>query len=134
MDSYAVVDGTGLITNIIEWDGESEWTPPEGNTSVLCGNDTECIIGGFYQNGAFTPPPKPEIPKEESIAEADQTKTSLLAEATLMIDPLQDAVDLDMATDDEIAELNAWKKYRVLVSRVDTSLAPDVTWPEKPQK
>ncbi|WP_233459399.1 MULTISPECIES: tail fiber assembly protein [unclassified Citrobacter] len=39
-----------------------------------------------------------------------------------------------MANDDEIAELKAWKKYRLLIIRVVTSLAPDVTWPEKPQK
>lgn len=32
-----------------------------------------------------------------------------------------------MANDDEIAELKAWKKYRLLIIRVVTSLAPDVT-------
>ncbi|WP_208907139.1 tail fiber assembly protein, partial [Enterobacter cloacae] len=26
-----------------------------------------------------------------------------------------------------------WKKYRVLLNRVDTSKAPDIEWPEKPQ-
>ncbi|ECA4282321.1 tail fiber assembly protein, partial [Salmonella enterica subsp. enterica serovar Stanley] len=45
------------------------------------------------------------------------------------IAPLQDAVDLDIATDDEKAQLDEWKKYRILVNRVDTS-NPD--WPEKP--
>ncbi|EEO0299967.1 tail fiber assembly protein, partial [Salmonella enterica] len=43
--------------------------------------------------------------------------------------PLQDAVDLEEATDEEKARLNAWKKYRVLVNRVDTS-KPE--WPEAP--
>ncbi|ECW0880022.1 tail fiber assembly protein, partial [Salmonella enterica subsp. enterica] len=45
------------------------------------------------------------------------------------IAPLQDAVDLGIATDDEKAQLDEWKKYRVLVNRVDTS-AP--SWPDKP--
>ncbi|MEY5509334.1 tail fiber assembly protein, partial [Salmonella enterica subsp. enterica serovar Corvallis] len=45
------------------------------------------------------------------------------------IAPLQDAVDLGIATDDEKAQLGEWKKYRVLVNRVDTS-NPD--WPEQP--
>ncbi|EEU6178823.1 tail fiber assembly protein, partial [Salmonella enterica] len=45
------------------------------------------------------------------------------------IAPLQDAVDLDIATDDEKAQLDEWKKYRVLVNRVDTS-NPD--WPAQP--
>ncbi|MTC25174.1 tail fiber assembly protein, partial [Providencia alcalifaciens] len=26
-----------------------------------------------------------------------------------------------------------WKKYRVLLNRVDTSTAPDVSFPEKPE-
>ncbi|EAN4013524.1 phage tail protein, partial [Salmonella enterica] len=45
------------------------------------------------------------------------------------IAPLQDAVDLDEATDKEKASLLAWRKYRVQVNRVDT-LKP--VWPEKP--
>ncbi|ECI4976754.1 tail fiber assembly protein, partial [Salmonella enterica subsp. enterica] len=53
----------------------------------------------------------------------------LLQIASEKIAPLQDAVDLDIATDDEKAQLDEWKKYRVLVNRVDTS-NPD--WPEKP--
>ncbi|MDN0004869.1 tail fiber assembly protein [Providencia stuartii] len=32
----------------------------------------------------------------------------------------------------EAAALQAWKKYRVLLNRIDTSLAPNIEWPEKP--
>jgi len=74
------------------------------------------------------PPPT----KEEAIALAIGTKASLLSEATVAISPLQDSIDLDMATVEEEKKLAAWKKYRVLVNRVDTSLAPDIEWPEKP--
>lgn len=74
----------------------------------------------------------PPVSKEQLIAQAEQQKQSLLAEANNAIAPLQDAVDLDMATDDEKAQLTAWKKYRVLLNRVDTSTAPNVDWPEKP--
>lgn len=74
-------------------------------------------------------PPKS---KEQHIVEAQQKKQSLLAEATEAVAPLQDAVDLDMATEEEIALLKEWKKYRVLLNRVDTSTAPDIEWPEKP--
>lgn len=49
--------------------------------------------------------------------------------ASEKIATLQDAVDLDITTDDEKAQLDKWKKYRVLVNRVDTS-NPD--WPEQP--
>ncbi|HHI0038141.1 tail fiber assembly protein, partial [Escherichia coli] len=30
------------------------------------------------------------------------------------------------------ALLAAWKKYRVLLNRVDTSTAPDIEWPATP--
>lgn len=71
--------------------------------------------------------------KESDIAAAEAQKQYLLSEATEAIAPLQDAVDLDMATPEEKALLKAWKKYRVLLSRVDTTLASDIDWPVKPQ-
>ncbi|WP_307773608.1 tail fiber assembly protein [Providencia stuartii] len=74
----------------------------------------------------------PPISKEQLIAEAEQQKQSLLAEANNAIAPLQDAVDLDIATDEEEVQLTAWRKYRVLLNRVDTSTAPEIDWPEKP--
>ncbi len=48
------------------------------------------------------------------------------------IAPLQDAVDLEIATEEENSLLEARKKYRVLLNRVDTSTAPDIEWPEEP--
>ncbi|MDC0728857.1 tail fiber assembly protein [Phytobacter diazotrophicus] len=59
-------------------------------------------------------------------------RDELLRLAALRIAPLQDAADLDMATGDEKTALTAWKKYRVLLSRVDISTAPDISWPEQP--
>ncbi|EJA5033854.1 tail fiber assembly protein [Salmonella enterica] len=63
------------------------------------------------------------------LREAEETKKRLLQTASEKIAPLQDAVDLGIATDEEKAQLDEWKKYRVLVNRVDTS-NPD--WPEQP--
>ncbi len=48
------------------------------------------------------------------------------------IAPLQDAVDLEIATEEETSLLEAWKKYRVLLNRVNTTTAPDIEWPEEP--
>lgn len=75
----------------------------------------------------------PPIPKEQLITEAEQKKQALLAEANNEIAPLQDAVDLGMATDEEKAKLTAWKTYRVLLNRVDTSISPNIDWPQKPE-
>ncbi|MBN4692996.1 tail fiber assembly protein [Escherichia coli] len=44
-------------------------------------------------------------------------KQTLMDEASLKISILQDAVDLDMATDEERTQLTTLKKYRVLLSR-----------------
>ncbi|EEF1143526.1 tail fiber assembly protein [Salmonella enterica subsp. enterica serovar Javiana] len=63
------------------------------------------------------------------LREAEGTKSRLLLMASGKIAPLQDAVDLDEATDKEKASLLAWRKCRVLVNRVDTT-NPD--WPYVP--
>lgn len=70
--------------------------------------------------------------REEEIEGAELLKAQLLAGAAEAISPLQDAVDLSMASETETASLSAWKKYRVLLNRVDTSKAPDIEWPEVP--
>jgi predicted regulator of Ras-like GTPase activity (Roadblock/LC7/MglB family) len=62
-------------------------------------------------------------------ADAVILKNALMASATAAIAPLQDAVDLDIATDEEKTILTEWKKYRVLLMRIDTSSAPDIEWP-----
>lgn len=62
-------------------------------------------------------------------AEAQRKKLELLNQANNVIATLQDAIDLDMATDEEAEGLTQWRKYRVLLSRVDAT-AP--VWPEVP--
>lgn len=62
---------------------------------------------------------------------AIRKKASLLAEAGEKISLLQDRVDVGDASADESNQLLAWKKYRILLNAIDTSL-PDITWPEIP--
>lgn len=71
--------------------------------------------------------------KAAEIAGANATKAALIKNASVKIVPLQDAVELDMATDEEKSRYDAWRKYRVLLTRVDTSQAPDISWPEPPE-
>ncbi|WP_236328254.1 tail fiber assembly protein [Enterobacter bugandensis] len=63
-------------------------------------------------------------------AEAERKKLELLNQANNVIATLQDAVDLGMATDKEEKKLPEWRKYRVLLNRVDTT-RPE--WPEPPE-
>lgn len=51
---YAVVRD-GIVENVILWDGERPWQPPEGTTAVACA--TEVSIGWIYDGDAFQPPP-----------------------------------------------------------------------------
>ncbi|WP_321157783.1 tail fiber assembly protein [Providencia stuartii] len=74
----------------------------------------------------------PAVSQQQLRQEAEQQKKILLSEVTKAIAPLQDAVDLRIATEAERAALQEWKKYRILLSRVDTSTAPNIDWPEKP--
>lgn len=79
------------------------------------------------------------VPDEAAIVEAARIvayrKQTLASQfATARINTLQDAVDLDMATEAEVAALTAWKVYRVELSRMDiTAMAPaDDDWPASP--
>ncbi|HFP1491315.1 TPA: tail fiber assembly protein, partial [Escherichia coli] len=74
-----------------------------------------------------------EAEKLFRIREAEETKNSLMQVASEHIAPLQDAVDLDIATEEEASLLAAWKTYRVLLHRVDTTVAADIEWPVAPQ-
>ncbi|HAV1716393.1 TPA: tail fiber assembly protein [Enterobacter hormaechei subsp. steigerwaltii] len=79
---------------------------------------------GFPTWGDAPPPTEDEI-----IASADAKKSQLRASADAEIEWRQDAVDVGIATEEESAVLADWKKYRVLLMRVDTA-APE--WPTSP--
>lgn len=60
-----------------------------------------------------------------------ETQNNLIKEANTVISILQDAIDLDMQEDGDEDKLKAWKKYRVLLSRMDLT-AEDMEIPVKP--
>ena len=66
------------------------------------------------------------------VNQASVKKNQLLAEATTQISYLQDAVDTEIASEQETQLLAEWKKYRVLLNRVDVKHAPDIEWPSQP--
>lgn len=71
--------------------------------------------------------------QKELIQQAEYEKQNKIQEVSKIIAPYQDAIDLGIATDKELKQLNAWKQYRVDLNRIDTATAPDIAWPEKPQ-
>ncbi len=134
-NAFAVVDSDGVIVNMVVWDGESEWAPPEGTTAIDAG-ESGCGIGWTYKDGVFSAPPLTDdqiaAQNAQKLTDNLSQKTALMDAASDRISVLQDAVDLDMATDAETAALRLWKKYRVLLSRVDANTSDDVVWPEAP--
>lgn len=91
-------------------------TPPEGK-----------IIGVNGGRPAWVDLPPPS--KEQIVMEATEKKSQLKSAADSEIDWRQDAVDVGDAREKETLELAAWKKYRIALMRIDTSKAPNITWP-----
>lgn len=71
---------------------------------------------------------------EQLAARAISERTRLLQIATLEIAPLQDAVDVGIASETEQTKLTAWKVYRVHLSRIEQQLQypHTIEWPESP--
>lgn len=74
----------------------------------------------------------PPLTMAELISIAESEKLARIKAASDKIALLSDAVELGMATGEEVNLLKEWKKYRVLLTRVDTSLAPNIDWPTEP--
>ena len=60
---------------------------------------------------------KEQAAAAQALARVIAETARLRALADTAIAPLQDAVDIDDATDAEVALLKAWKKYRVEIGR-----------------
>ena len=68
---YAHIEN-GIVTNISNWDGETEYNPGEGITLIQA--DDNAYIGGTY-NGSFVArpvEPEPEPTEEELQRAADK--------------------------------------------------------------
>lgn len=88
------------------------------------------IHGEWVWNGTKIIPR--QLTNEELIQQAQTRKTELLADASEAIAPLQDAFELGIVTDEEAARLLLWKRYRVMLNRLELSISPEIEWPERP--
>jgi len=82
-----------------------------------------------YSDGVFT---APVTEAENVVLIASSRLAAEMDVANRTIAPLQDAVDIHIATGEETTRLSEWKRYRVELSRIDISMAPDLEWPVKP--
>lgn len=137
MGTWAIIKDKKVVNTIL-WSGPEESPMDFGENVAYIEFDDKnpAGIGYIFDGEKFIAPP---LTKEEIAAKSDQEKYNkiamknvLMAEASNKISVLQDAVDLEMATDAEYEVLPLWKKYRVLLSRVDTEKSEEIKWPNKP--
>ena len=86
-----------------------------------------------YDQPPPTEPPPPTL--EKMATSARQFREQLLSTAALTIGPLQDAVDTDSATADELERLKLWKLYRIGLIRIEQQpgFPVEIRWPSPPQ-
>lgn len=140
MSGYAIVNKDGLVINAIVWDPKDQpdfdYGKADGNQAILIEEGIQTGPGFTYKDGKFYQPEPTaeqlEQQKQQLINGNNSQKKYLLDMASQKISIYTDAVDLDMATDDEARLLPLWKKYRVILNRIDANTAETITWPEQP--
>lgn len=85
-----------------------------------------------WENGQWQLDEAAELASRKEVA--TRKRALLLQYASSQVNALQDAVDLEIASQAEVQALKAWKTYRVLLNRVDTvgSVPADDAWPASP--
>lgn len=81
-----------------------------------------------YPSWVDIPPPSPEA----LVFIAEQHKAALLNESQSIISIWQTQLQLGIIDSEDKVSLIAWMNYIKAVQKVDTSKAPNITWPIKP--
>jgi len=91
-------------------------------------------IGSIDWSKMVTAEMKQEAASAQHLVGVQVEVATRRAAADSVIAPLQDAVDLDDATDAEAAALKAWKKYRIALVRLpeQPGYPTDIDWPVPP--
>ncbi len=58
VNTYAVVTA-GVVTNVVLWDGVSEWAPPAGSTANLLPAASQVGINYTFDGTNYTAPANP---------------------------------------------------------------------------
>ncbi|WP_414147540.1 tail fiber assembly protein [Erwinia sp. BNK-24-b] len=114
--------------------------------SITDGSATEITAPGDYPADTTTQAPATsydqwvggkwvtdmDAQQAAAVQAAEAEKAARIAEANNTTQAWQTQLRLDIITDADKASLTAWMKYVQEVQAVDTTVALDVTWPEKP--
>ena len=91
----------------------------------------DVAIGDSFDGQAFGPPPEPP---PMTAAQALAQRAAMRSVADAAIAPLEDAIDLDIETPEDIEALTAWKQYRVALNRIEQQpgFPGAIEWPVAP--
>lgn len=84
-----------------------------------------CFVDGQIQQRIYTP--------DEIREKAQEIKAELLREAESIIAPLERAVKYGMASEEDVASLEAWERYSVKLMRAKPEDASGIEIPVKPE-
>lgn len=128
MPKYALVK-KGFVENVVEWDGKDDLFP-----EFVCVKVDAITTGpGWaYDGQIFTPPPEPDKTREQWVAEANQHKNILLAQADSATSDWRAELTLGIITDEDKASLILWLSYIKELKAIDTDTAPEIKWPTLP--
>lgn len=99
---------------------------PEGTTTLAPATPYDTWNGSEWVTDS-------ETQHAADVEAAEQQKAALLLEAQTTISLWQTELQLGIISDEDKASLIAWMNYIKAVQAVDTSKAPDITWPDKPE-
>jgi hypothetical protein len=132
MGTYAVVDlATGIVVNMIEWDGSPGWAPEEGQIAI---ESYTATMGWLYVDGQLVAPPPPPVipPTPEEIAAANTAYQNILIyQASQAMAPVLVSLQLGDATDDETVLAKAWQSYYRALKSIDVTVV-NPEWPTPP--
>lgn len=99
---------------------------PEGTTTLAPATPYDTWNGNEWVTDT-------EAQHAADVEAAEQQKAALLLEAQATISLWQTELQLGIISDEDKVGLIAWMNYIKAVQAVDTSKAPDITWPDKPE-
>ncbi|CAI1716465.1 MULTISPECIES: tail fiber assembly protein [Serratia] len=126
---YANAEGTVINCMVLHVDfGDIPFTASPDDTFTDYGPDiyNRAVAGEFGDVAAYVPPPAPTRAKTTEKNTLEYTRR--LGIATDAAFPLQSAVDLGIASEEQKQTLAEWQQYAVDLLAVDLTQSP-VTWP-----
>ncbi|HDG5313197.1 tail fiber assembly protein [Pantoea dispersa] len=129
---FVQTDSDGYVTGMMVAVSEQE---AEGYVSAQLQEVSEDVFKSIGQDSKFVDgkvvqgEPKPVVLTVEN---AKAIKSALLAEANTNTQPWQTQLLLGIISEEDKISLINWMMYYKKVQEIDASVAPNISWPDKP--